>query len=183
MAVPLPEWMNAAWFAQVPANEMAHGSLNNLQADLVRSRERTSLPMLLRYADRNAMAVSVENRVPFLTTDLAEFAISVPDSDLIDETGTTKSVLRRALRGLVPDPVLDRRDKIGFVTPEAKWFAASPALRAMLERAADNLPDCFSPAAAERLRAVAAGRQTHDSATWRIFNLTRWAELMRVELA
>lgn len=179
----MPDWMQAGWFATVPANDMAHGSLNSLQADLARSREKSSLPMLLRYADRNAMAVSVENRVPFLTTALAEFAISVPDSDLIDSAGTTKSVLRRALRGLVPDPVLDRRDKIGFVTPEARWFAGSPALRAMLERTSDTLPACFAPAAAERLRAVAAGRQVHDGATWRIFNLARWAELMRVELA
>lgn len=179
----LPDWMQAGWFAAVPMNDMARGSLTSLQADLARSRERTSLPMLLRYADRNAMAVSVENRVPFLTPDLAEFALSVPDSDLIDDAGTTKAILRRALRGLVPDAVLDRRDKIGFVTPEAKWFAASPALRAMLERAASALPACFTPAAAERLRAVAAGRATHDGATWRIFNLTRWAELLRVELA
>ena len=56
------------------------------------------------------MAVSVENRVPFLTTDLAEFAISVPDSDLIDETGTTKSVLRRALRAVPPQQRADLPD-------------------------------------------------------------------------
>ena len=101
--------------------------------------------MLLRYADRNAMAVSLENRVPFLTTALADFALSLPDELLIGRHGTTKKVLRAAMRGVVPDTILNRRDKIGFVTPEARWFAESAALRGQLAAAIDRkpLPPCF----------------------------------------
>jgi asparagine synthase (glutamine-hydrolysing) len=76
-----------------------------------------SLASLLRYGDRNAMRFSIENRVPFLTLGLAEFAISLPEEYLISKNGETKSIFRAAMRGIVPDEVLNRRDKIGFETP------------------------------------------------------------------
>ena len=63
------------------------------------------------------MAHSVENRVPFLTPRLVEFVQRVPESFLIGDDCLTKSVFRRAMRGIVPDAVLDRRDKIGFTPP------------------------------------------------------------------
>ena len=80
------------------------------------------MPALLRYEDRNSMAHSIESRVPFLTRSLAEFVFSLPERFLIAADGTGKSVLRAALRGIVPDAVLDRRDKIGFETPEPSWL-------------------------------------------------------------
>ena len=60
--------------------------------------------------DRNAMAFSVENRVPFLTTDLLHFVFSLPEEEIISAEGRCKAVLLRAMRGLVPMEVLDRRD-------------------------------------------------------------------------
>jgi asparagine synthase (glutamine-hydrolysing) len=138
--------------------------------------------MLLRYADRNAMAVSLENRVPFLTTALADFAFSLPDDLLIGPAGTTKRVLRAAMRGIVPDVILDRRDKIGFVTPEARWFAQSATLRASLtEVISQPLPSCFAPALIGHLRAVVDMRAPYGPEVWRCWNVLRWAELLRLE--
>jgi asparagine synthase (glutamine-hydrolysing) len=74
----------------------------------------TRVPRLLRYADRNAMSQSIENRVPFLTTNLVEFILSLPEDYLISTSGETKFILRHALRGIVPDEILNRKDKIGF---------------------------------------------------------------------
>jgi asparagine synthase (glutamine-hydrolysing) len=126
------------------------------------------------------MAVSLENRTPYLTADLACFALSLPDSLLIGDDGTTKTLLRRALRGLVPDAILDRRDKIGFATPQAEWFARSPALRALV---ADSVtgprPPCLAPPAIARLGAVATGTATMTAADWRCMNVIRWARVMR----
>ena len=70
------------------------------------------------------MAHSLESRVPFVTSRMAAFALSLPDQLLIDDDGRTKAVLRDALVGLVPQPVLDRREKIGFQPPDASWFEA-----------------------------------------------------------
>ena len=77
---------------------------------------------MLRHEDRNAMNWSIESRVPFLTTDLAEFALSLPENYLISSEGRTKNIFREAMKGIVPDLVLNRKDKIGFETPEDNWI-------------------------------------------------------------
>ena len=79
------------------------------------------LPSLLRHEDRNSMAHSVEARVPFLDYRLVEWLFSTPRDAKIDN-GTTKIVLRNAMRGLLPEVVRTRQDKIGFSTPEDMWF-------------------------------------------------------------
>lgn len=83
------------------------------------------LPELLRYEDRNSMAFSIESRVPFLTPKLVQFVFSLPESYLISREGVSKYVFREAMRGIAPDVILDRRDKIGFVTPERAWLGAT----------------------------------------------------------
>ena len=80
------------------------------------------LRSLLRIADRNSMRFSIESRVPFLTLELFDFLYSLPEEFLISDEGETKAVMRRALRGIVPDRILDRRDKIGFETPQSFWL-------------------------------------------------------------
>lgn len=83
---------------------------------------QTSLPALLRYEDRSSMAHSIESRVPFLDHRLVEYIFSLPDHQKINQ-GYTKSVLRNALGDLIPQQILKRTDKMGFVTPEQVWFA------------------------------------------------------------
>lgn len=73
---------------------------------------------LLRHGDRNSMAFNIESRVPFLTNKMADLLLSMPEEYLISNQGQTKYIFRAAMRGIVPDDVLNRRDKIGFATPE-----------------------------------------------------------------
>lgn len=82
------------------------------------------LPALLHYEDRNSMAFSVEARVPFLDYRLVEFAFSLPADQKIRD-GTTKIVLRNAMKDILPEEVRTRQDKMGFVTPEDIWFRTS----------------------------------------------------------
>jgi asparagine synthase (glutamine-hydrolysing) len=82
---------------------------------------RDDLPTLLHYEDRNAMAWSVEARLPFLDTELADWLLRVP-ADLQIRDGFMKAVLREAMRGLLPDAVRLRRDKMGFVAPQDRWL-------------------------------------------------------------
>ncbi|MBP7669761.1 MAG: asparagine synthase (glutamine-hydrolyzing) [Ferrovibrio sp.] len=179
----MPDWLNGDWFGAVnPPEAKQWPGATPLQRQLLDATFGSSLPMLLRYADRNAMRVSVENRVPFLTTALADFATGLSDDLLIAPDGTTKAVLRQALRGLVPDAILDRRDKIGFVTPEADWFGRDAALAAYIrDTAAMPLPGCFTPVVRNRLLALADGRTQHDASLWRCLNLLRWAKLFGAE--
>lgn len=81
----------------------------------------SSLPALLHYEDRNSMAFSVEARVPFLDYRLVEFIFSLPSSQKIRD-GITKIVLRNAMKGILPEKVRMRMDKMGFVTPGDVWF-------------------------------------------------------------
>lgn len=82
----------------------------------------SSLPGLLHYEDRNSMAHSIEARVPFLDYRLVEFAFALPDSQKIKD-GYTKSVLRSSMRGILPETIRTRTDKMGFVTPERVWLS------------------------------------------------------------
>ena len=66
---------------------------------------------LLRYEDRNAMIHSVESRVPFLTIDLAEFLLKLPEQFLLSNKGTTKYIFREAMKGIVPQQILEKKTR------------------------------------------------------------------------
>ena len=103
-----------------------------------------SIPSQLRYQDRHSMAHSLEERVPYLTTRLAEFLLALPEEYLLGSTGSTKSVLREAMRGIVPAPILDRPVKVAFSVPTHAWLPALPSLPNLLESAA-RLPAVAGP--------------------------------------
>ena len=84
---------------------------------------KTYLPEdLLIKADRMSMANSLEARSPFLDQYLIQFAADVPASLKLKGL-TTKYILKKALRGLVPQEIIDR-PKHGFGVPVGKWFRA-----------------------------------------------------------
>src|SRR5262249_42906166 len=70
--------------------------------------------------DRMSMANSLEARVPLLDHLLVEFACRLP-ANLRLRGSQTKYLLRRVLRGRVPDEVLTRAKK-GFAVPLRSWF-------------------------------------------------------------
>jgi asparagine synthase (glutamine-hydrolysing) len=89
--------------------------------DLLRNRMFNELfheatPVILHEDDLNAMYFSIENRSPFLDRTLFEHAVRIPTRHLMRD-GFGKVVLRDAMRGTVPDPVLDSRRKVGFNAP------------------------------------------------------------------
>ncbi len=75
---------------------------------------------LLQKVDRASMAFSLEARVPYLALPVVRFVTSLPDEQKI-HGGETKRILRRALRGTVPQAILDR-PKRGFDLPLAAWL-------------------------------------------------------------
>jgi asparagine synthase (glutamine-hydrolysing) len=94
---------------------------DDLRARLVEDIFANSLPSLLRYEDRNTMRFSLEGRVPFLDFNLVRYLFTL-EPEAIIKGGWNKKILRDAVRGLLPDQIVDRRNKIGFTTPEREWF-------------------------------------------------------------
>lgn len=82
---------------------------------------REGLVELLRYADRNSMAHSREVRLPFLDHNLVEFVFKLPTA-LLMRDAWTKWILREAFRGIVPDEITNRVDKLGYMPPQQKWL-------------------------------------------------------------
>ena len=154
-----------AWIASEP---------DPLRRELLREAFVTSLPQLLRYADRSSMAKSREVRLPFLDRRIADFAFSVP-ANWLRSGGASKVLLRDAGRGVVPDAVLARRDKVGFEPPQARWLR-EPDFRARIEEV------LLDPAARARglydsavIEAdLAAGTWRDPAAIWRALNAELW---------
>ncbi len=144
-------------------------------AELALAATRRGLPALLRHADRNSMRVSVESRVPFLTTELADFLLALPEEYLLAPDGETKRVFRAAMRGIVPDAILDRRDKIGFATPEKLWLRQlGQQARAWLEVDSVGLPFLRTQPMLEAYDQIVAGKKAFSWQAWRWLNFCRW---------
>jgi len=75
-----------------------------------------TVPVILHEDDLNAMFFSIENRSPFLDRNLFDFCFTIPSKYLIQK-GMAKAILRDAMRGIVPDPILDEHRKVGFNAP------------------------------------------------------------------
>jgi asparagine synthase (glutamine-hydrolysing) len=82
---------------------------------------RTFLHGLLVVEDKVSMAHSLESRVPFLDNELADLARRIP-SRLKYGGGAGKPLLRRAMHGVLPDHLLQKR-KQGFSPPDQSWYA------------------------------------------------------------
>lgn len=103
------------------ANEKFSNIPDNLKLRLIDDLFYKSLPAVLRYEDKNTMRFSLEGRVPFLDKEVVKYLFSLDDESII-KGGWNKRILRDATRGLLPELISNRRNKIGFTTPEAEWF-------------------------------------------------------------
>ena len=143
-----------------------------------------SLPMLLRYEDRNSMAHSIEARVPFLDHLLVEFNLRLWDQHKI-VGGDTKRVLRSAMRGVLPERVRERRDKLGFATPEQRWFRGPlrPLVEQGVRETMDRYPDLLNrPQVEAYMKAALDGERPVDFTLWRIVNFGVWGKVFGATL-
>ena len=92
-----------------------------------------SYPPLLAWEDTNSMAHGIESRVPFMDYELVEFLYNVPVNHKI-RFGYTKTLLREALKGILPDKIYRRKSKLGFSTPQNEWMLDREFRDDMLQR-------------------------------------------------
>jgi asparagine synthase (glutamine-hydrolysing) len=150
----------------------ADGTLRTFLMDQMRYH----LPSLLRFEDRNSMAFSLEARVPFLDYRLARFTLALEDQQRISR-GVSKTILRRAMKRVVPEAILARRDKIAFATPEGAWLQGPLWLHVkeiLLSESFRNLPFFNHAKLRSLLEHYQQGQVQSTSMLWSWLNLTLW---------
>lgn len=83
--------------------------------------QKTLLPALLQVEDRVSMQVSLESRVPLLDTRLVDLVTTIPPN-LKFQGGRTKHLLKKAVSTILPNSILERKDKMGFPVPLKEWM-------------------------------------------------------------
>src|SRR5262245_35437731 len=148
-----------------------HDGLSALQyCDL-----NTYLPLdILTKVDRMAMAHSLEARPPLLDHKLVEFAATIPSRFRI-RNGSTKYLFKQAVRGLLPDDIIDRR-KHGFAIPLSHWFRGELAgfARDLLCSDRSRQRGIFNTAYIERLIRLHEGGRDIDLQLWTLVSLELW---------
>ena len=124
--------------------------------------------LLLMRVDKMSMAVSLESRVPFLDHEFVAMAMSIPGHVKL-RNGVSKAILKRTVRGVIPDETIDRAKK-GFGLPVSDWLGwiLSNGGRGAIESFCDR-SGLLDPA---NVREFVNGGDT--SQIWAILNLALW---------
>lgn len=184
LAHDAPAWLDLAALRAQPTSRLraaGHGSPTNVREESYQQLTSTNLQMLLHWEDRDSMAHSIESRVPFLDYRLVEFVLGLPDEMKISG-GTTKRVLRDAMKGILPEAVRTRQDKLGFATPEEVWLKErQPEMfRARMAQAVEQSRGIVNQRALGLLADVQAGRRAFDFTPWRIISFGAWMDRFAV---
>jgi asparagine synthase (glutamine-hydrolysing) len=143
---------------------------------MIYSEFKLRLPeLLLMRVDKIGMSVSIEPRVPFLDHLLVEFTMNLPMEQKV-QGGIAKSLFKEAVRGVLPDDVIDRR-KMGFGAPMVQWLRGpfGEAMRAELVSTHffDRFPGSRR-AVVDMLDRHRAGSADFALYVWTIYNAVAW---------
>lgn len=136
----------------------------------------TNLPSLLHYEDRNSMAFSIEARVPYLDTEFTNYIASLPYNQKI-RNGITKYALRNAIKGVIPDEIRNRMDKMGFITPEEIWMKyelKDYIIDILYSTSFKNREYWNSDKVIEDYQNFLDGKNTYSPEIWRIVCVELW---------
>ena len=181
-----PDWLDLAALRATPGSPAAalRTRPRSVSDESYQQLTATNLQMLLHWEDRDSMAHSIESRVPFLDYRLVELVLGLPDRYKLWQ-GTTKRVLRDAMKDVLPERVRTRRDKIGFATPEEVWVRERQpdVFRKRLRLAVDQSRGVLrGPAAQNFLERLIRGERTFDFTAWRMISFGAWVERFDVQL-
>jgi asparagine synthase (glutamine-hydrolysing) len=138
--------------------------------------EKTNLPVLLRYEDRNSMRHSIETRLPYIDYLTLETALSLNIKYKIKD-GWSKYVLRKALQEKIPDEVIWRKNKFGFNAPESVWI---DSYKEEMMRIINNSEILEKICKKDKI--IKKFGKIDYKLKWRIFNIAKWEEIFNVEL-
>jgi asparagine synthase (glutamine-hydrolysing) len=122
------------------------------------------------------MAWGVESRTPFLDYRLLEFTMGLPER-YIYKRGTRKALLRDAMHNIIPDAIENRKDKMGFVTPEEVWLKGEGKewFLSGVDHTIKLLPAFFNESKVRQFCSdMIDGKTPFDFTIWRILSLGKW---------
>ncbi len=134
------------------------------------------LPLdILTKVDRMSMAHSIETRVPLLDHKLVEFAATIPP-EMQMRNGTTKYILKRAMRGVLPDEIINR-PKHGFAVPLGYWFRGrlSNYARELLLSAPSRRRGVFNWRYVEKILHLHEKGRDFDLQLWTLISFELWS--------
>lgn len=145
-------------------------------AKMVHAEMRLRLPeLLLMRVDKITMSTSIEARVPFLDHELVDLTMDIP-RDLKIDGYKTKHLLKHALRGVIPDAIIDRK-KMGFAAPAAEWlredFGREAEGMVMGSKLSNNGP-LNGDAIKRAFEDHRSGNRDNALHLWVLLNLTAW---------
>ncbi|MCP5266383.1 MAG: asparagine synthase (glutamine-hydrolyzing) [Burkholderiaceae bacterium] len=131
-----------------------------------------SLPALLHVEDRTSMAASLESRVPLLDHRIVEFMARIPPN-IKFAGGRMKHLFKNAVRNVVPEPIFERKDKMGFPVPLAQWTKgiAREFVNDTLLSQRVRTRGIYNPAAIEQ---AIAGEREFGRVVWGLLCLELW---------
>jgi len=170
-------WIDSDFFAK-HANKSQNPLIDVKDLNsMLYKRLTINLIELLRYEDKNSMYFSIEARTPFLDYRLVEFICSLP-SDMKVRDGTTKYIFREAMKGILPEEIRTRQDKIGFQTPEEEWFREEEVksfVRDIIESESfRKRPYWDTKCVKKEFEEHASGNKNISSQIWKWVNLELW---------
>jgi asparagine synthase (glutamine-hydrolysing) len=124
--------------------------------------------LLLMRVDKMSMGVSLEARVPFLDHKFVELAMSIPEK-VKTKDGTLKHILKKAVRGVIPDELIDR-PKQGFGVPIHEWFF--DRLGGEMKRTLEEF--CRDTDLLDRDEVLSIVDQKRSIESWYLLNLALW---------
>lgn len=141
------------------------------------------LPRFLHWEDRNSMAASVESRIPFLDHRLVDFCSGMP-SNYFDSDGVTKKLVRDAMHGVIPDEIYNRRDKMGYTTPEEMWVTTdySDLFRTKLKAAVDDSCGFVDPSILQSFDNMIVNKSSYDNIFLRVVIFSSWLKLFSLKV-
>ncbi|MEP7319153.1 MAG: asparagine synthase (glutamine-hydrolyzing) [Panacibacter sp.] len=192
-AVPLPVWLvlkklgtkEKTWISysykniSVVEEDISFSSTQQMSYSQISA---SNLPKLVHWEDRNSMAFSIEARVPFLDYRLAGFLYHLPVEKKIS-CGVTKTILRNAMKDVLPMKILNRKDKMGFVTPEEEWIKMHRVeLRKDIEKAIEISNGFINKNILFQFDNIVSGKVKFNPTIWRVLCFAKWIEVFKVNI-
>ena len=151
------------------------GGLKSYINKMTRFDLLTLLPALLHVEDRTSMMVSLESRVPLLDHRIVELAASMPPA-IKFQGGRSKHIFRQVVSHLLPQGIVERKDKMGFPVPLSEWYQRDPVrafVRDTLLSSRARQRGWFNP---EKIEPLLDSERAFGRSVWGLLCLELWAQ-------
>lgn len=180
--VKIDNWLDISKLDTTDYNPSINIIYNDLNRKTHEHITETSLPALLHWEDRNSMSFSIEARVPFLDHRIVEIGYNTPPEDKLNN-GVTKFILRESVKNIIPTEIYNRKDKMGFVTPEEIWMKEnSSQIIELLDQSIKNSKGIIKPGIIDKFTKMTNDKEPFTFLFFRVISFGIWLEIFNVKI-